>query len=428
MSAPSTPATGRRFAQFRTIAHRGRRAWREFRWVTGIKLENAAQSISRRRELIIFDDAFPHLLTSFRIAEFNRYFEEFGSSLVHSTGNSFPSLGDHRPFEAIVEEYESAYPRFKDRVRRFDPRRKLHADVLYSVFLQNAHVLLEIARRDNVPFVFTLYPGGGFRLNAPESDEKLRAVCSSPQMKKVIATQKVTRDYLVDGGFCRPEQVEFIYGGVFPADRLGTDHTPRKLYGRTKRTFDICFVAHKYMAGGIDKGYDVFVHVAQRLADRDDIRFHVVGPFGPHDGEVTLLGDRIHFWGSQTTGFFSEFYGKMDIILAPNVPFVLYPGAFDGFPTGACIEAGLAGVGVFAADPLKLNIAFKDGQEIVIVPHDADATADIIRSYYRNYDRLCELAWRGRDAFRRVFSLDQQMGPRLKLLSDVAANGRGHTA
>jgi glycosyltransferase involved in cell wall biosynthesis len=282
--------------------------------------------------------------------------------------------------------------------------------------------MLAIAHRDDVPFVITLYPGGGFRLNEPESDRQLRAVCSSPNLKKVIATQRVTRDYLLERGFCRPDQVKFIYGGVFPADRLAANH-PRKLYGQNKNTFDICFVAHKYMPHGIDKGYDVFVQVAERLVNYGDIRFHVAGPFGPNDLDVSRLGEKIRFWGPQTTGFFPRFYAEMDLILAPNVPFVLFPGAFDGFPTGACIEAGIAGVGVFGTDPLNQNIAFKDGQEIVIVPRDADAIGEIICTYYRDYDRLRELCCRGQEAFRRVFDVDRQMAPRLRLLNKFSSAG-----
>jgi len=86
--------------------------------------------------------------------------------------------------------------------------------------------------------------------------------------------------------------------------------------------------------------------------------------------------------------------------------------------TGACIETGLAGVGVFETDPLKLNIAFKDGQEIAIVPHHAQDIADIIVTYHRDYDRLRELCSRGQEAFRKVFDLDRQLRPRVRLLSE----------
>jgi hypothetical protein len=33
----------------------------------------------------------------------------------------------------------------------------------------------------------------------------------------------------------------------------------------------------------------------------------------------------------------------MDLIVSPNVTFVFFPDAFDGFCTGTCIEAGLDG-------------------------------------------------------------------------------------
>ena len=76
---------------------------------------------------------------------------------------------------------------------------------------------------------------------------------------------------------------------------------------------------------------------------------------------------QVKFYGAQRTEFFPSFYSQMDLILAPNIPFTLLPGAFDGFPPGGCIEAGLSGVAVFCTDVLNQNIAFKDGEELVIV-------------------------------------------------------------
>jgi hypothetical protein len=262
-----------------------------------VHIENAACAARPRRKLVIYDDAFPHLLTSFRICEFNRYFQEFDSCFAYTNATSFRSLGDSRPLRPVLREYEAAYPQFKNRVCWFDSRRRISADLLYCVFLQNMHTLLPLAQRDRIPFIFTLYPGGSFRLHDPLFDARLRKICSSRFFRKVIATQKITRDYLLSEGFCTGDQIEFIYGGVFPSDQLAADDIPRKLYGQHKKTFDICFVAYKYMPGGIDKGYDIFVHVARKLADQADVRFHVVGPFGPDDQDASGLEEKIRFWG-----------------------------------------------------------------------------------------------------------------------------------
>ncbi len=46
----------------------------------------------RERKLAVLDDAFPHLLSAFRIAEYNAYLEEWKDAVVCSTASSFPLL------------------------------------------------------------------------------------------------------------------------------------------------------------------------------------------------------------------------------------------------------------------------------------------------------------------------------------------------
>lgn len=372
------------------------------------------------RSLIILDDVFPHLLSSFRIAEYNGYLEVFGDAQVHSTGESvilFPGSGT---FEQVRSEYRKLYPGLADRVVRYHPWRRLEGKVLYTVFLKNAYDFLPDVERAGAPFVFTLYPGGGFHLGQEETDRKLRRIFSYPKLAKVIATQKVTRDYLVENGFCEPERVEFLFGGVFPASLLRRGEHGRKRYLRDKETFDLCFVAHKYTPRGADKGFDVFIEVAKILAAaHTDVRFHVVGQFDPSDANVRGLENRLVFHGMQRTGFFQPFYSGMDIILSPNRPFLIAPGQFDGFPTGCCVEAGLCGVAVFCTDPLGLNVAFRNREDIVIVPPEPEGIVAEVERYYARPDALYALSEKGKESFGRLFDTDVQMGPRIRILSEA---------
>lgn len=376
----------------------------------------------RRREtgLIILDDIFPHLLSAFRIAEFNAYLSRYENSMVYSTAASFRAIGDKRTFREVVGEYVGRYPEFEGRTLRFSDQR-LKGRLSYFVFLQNARGFMHLLEGSTTPFVFTLYPGGGFKIYQPDSDAVLTKVCSMPNLAKVITTQKLSHEYLLN--FLAPEKIEFIYGGVFPSDRLATLGVLRKQYQKHKRTFDICFVAYKYMAKGLDKGYDIFVEVARQLCRmHDDIYFHVVGPYDRSDIDVSDLQGRINFCGARQTEFFPEFYAGMDIILAPNAPFIIFPGSFDGFPTGSCIEAGLCGVAVFCTDALNQNIAFKEGEEIVIVPRNVGDICELIDRYYRDYDSLVKLAQCGQEAFRIAFAIETQLEKRFRILDKYAGN------
>jgi len=262
--------------------------------------------------------------------------------------------------------------------------------------------------------------GGGFSLGDKDSDRKLRRVLSSPSFRKVIVTQKISYDYLVEQGLCPPDKIDFIYGGVLSSHLLANKTQDKQRFLDSKSTFDICFVAHKYTQWGTDKGYDIFIEVAKLLSKAcKEIVFHVVGPFDASDIDVIGIEDKIRFHGTRYTDFFPDFYANMDIILSPNRSFVLSPGSFDGFPTGACVEAGLCGVAVFCTDPLKQNIKFKDGEEIVIVQTNVQEICDQVQHFYHRPEELYWLSSQGQQAFRKVFDLSAQMQPRIDILSSL---------
>ena len=170
-----------------------------------------------------------------------------------------------------------------------------------------------------------------------ECDECLKRVCSSKNFRTLIATQNVTRDYLLENGICPAEKIEFIYGGAFPCHATGSAAPEQKHFGESKDTFDLCFVAHKYMPQGRDKGYDLFVATAKNLCPllstgAVSCRRPIFKRGIP---DVAGLGDRIIFYGSRNPEFFGEFYSRMEMILSPNASFILHPGAFDGLPRAA---------------------------------------------------------------------------------------------
>ncbi|PLS67722.1 MAG: LPS biosynthesis protein RfbU [Cyanobacteria bacterium M5B4] len=398
------------------VLQRAARIVQQTTMTTAVLTENWQHRRAAPLDLVILDDIFPHLLSAFRIAEYNTYLQEFPQSRVYSTGTAMRLINESRRLTQVIAEYEQTYPQFARRVAPFHPMRQVHARIAYMIFLNNVACFLPFLEQQQLPFVFTLYPGGGFALNQPDVDARLKQVCASPYLRQIITTQTVTHEYLLQHGFASPEQVTFIYGGVLPDWWVQPD-MPKRYYPHNKPTFDICFVAYKYTKQGRDKGYDTFVAVAIQLARKyPDMRFHVVGTFSAADVDVQELGSRITFYGPQQTPFFDQFYADMDIILSPNVPFVLAPGAFDGFPTGSCIEAGLHGVAVFCTDILSMNRTFRDGVDLVLIEPEVTACVAQIERYIANPAHLYQLAAQGQRTFRDVFALQTQMQPRLALI------------
>lgn len=356
----------------------------------------------------ILDDYFPNLKTGFRVSEFNYYLGMFPNCEVYSTR-----------YDMHHAEYSAAFPQFRDRVKPFtvfDWTGKSYS-LYYTVFLSNAHNFYFVYELANTPFIFELYPGGGFWINDAEIDAKLIKVLQSPLLRKVIVTQKMTYDYICGRGFVTPDKVSYIYGMVTHPQYF-QNTVPKKLYGRDKATFDICFVAHKYMPMGLDKGYNIFIDVCKKLATvAGNIMFHVVGNFDRDEIDISELNNRIIFYGSQDHGFFPGFYSGMDIILSPNVPFLLIPGkSYDGFPTGCCIDAALHSVGVFCTDLLNQNAHFEHKKDIFIIPVTAGDIADCIVEYYREPEKLYTMSANGQARFREVFDFEKQMRERAAVL------------
>ena len=375
---------------------------------------------AKKVHLLIVDDIFPYLLSAFRVEEYNAYLERLPDAQVYSTTTSYSFIPGTPSFEQVKADYVVHYPHLAARVRRWDLASPPEADVAYTIFLNNACSFVDYFDSHRMPFSFTLYPGGGFQLDDPTSDTKLRRVFKSPNFREVIVTQRVTRDYLLDRCFCPAEAIAYIYGGVNPTPPQ--ELPARERFGEGRDTLDICFVAFKYSPMGRDKGYDVFIEAARQISARaQEARFHVVGTFSPADIEIAALGDRIRFYGPQPRSFFPDFYRQMDIILSPNRPFVLAPGAFDGFPTAACVDAGLAGTALFCADELKLNESLEPGHNIVIVQPNADLCAEAILDFRARPRDLAAIGENGSKALRRLFSFEAQMEPRLAVLSRLLA-------
>jgi glycosyltransferase involved in cell wall biosynthesis len=370
--------------------------------------------------LIILDTVFPHPLSPFRFTEFSYYLNYYPKSIVLTTGEHLPALKETRNIKAIIKYFTEEFPKFKNRVV-FSSHEIEHyeASLAYMTFLNNTVNFLDSLEKKKIPFIFTLYPGGGFEIDNPTSDGLLVRVFDSPFFRKVIVTQKITYEYLLQKNFCGSDQIEFVYG-VVTSLPFSNNNKNKINYGFEKDTLDICFVAHKYMEKGIDKGYDIFIETAKKLSRKHkNVRFHVIGSFTKNDIPINEIEDKITFYGLKPIEWFDEFYLDKDIILSPNIPFTLLKGSFDGFPTASCTDAGFRKVAIFCTDNLKLNIKFMDREDIVIIPHNSDGIVEILDYYYSHPAELRKIAENGSVKIRDVYSYENQILPRIKIINEI---------
>lgn len=359
----------------------------------------------------ILDDFYPNLLTGFRVAEYHAYLARFPRLTVQST------LGD---FEARHAELAALHPAAAARVEKLSPRGMRRVRFAYLNFLNNAAAYLPILEQRGIPFVMTLYPGGGFGLNEPASDAKLDRVCGSPLLRHVIVTQHATADYLA----ARHPRVaqSLVFGCVVSPTYFAEDAAPRAWFGAGKDSYDVCFVAEKYMPHGRNKGYPAFVDAARRVAaELPAARFHVVGGFDASDWPLGELAPRMTFHGRLETGALRALLRTIDVVASPNLPYLLHPGNFDGFPTAGCVEAALAGAAMVVSDPLGLNRGrYADGTEIMIAAPDAAPLAAALLALGRDPARLRAIAEAGRARSRALYAPAAQIEPRVAILERAA--------
>lgn len=378
--------------------------------------------------LVVFDDVFPSIYSPFRYEEYVEYLKKFERVYIYTTGTSFLALNEKRNVQEVIEEFEKKFPEYKERIFKLnyenkEKLREFRNKIAIITFLQNTKKNLEIIEKYQIPFIFTLYPGGGFILNNEESDEKLRSIFKSKYFRKVIVTQKITYDYLIKNKFCKEEEIEFIYGIVTPENILKTNIENKVYYKKGKETFDLCFVAHKYCEKGIDKGYDLFIDVAKKMSKKHrNIKFHVVGGFDENDIDITEIKDKIKFYGIQSSEELINLYKNMDVIISPNRPFKLSKGSFDGFPTGSCTEAMINKVVLMCSDELKLNTKFEDSKEIIIIKTETDDIVEKVENLYKNPNKIVEIANNGRKKALKVYSKRNQILPRIKAIRKEAKN------
>lgn len=364
------------------------------------------------KSLLILDDFFPNLLTGFRVAEYNAYLGKFPHLRVLSSYPNFPTAH---------QDYASQYPEYSQRVLPLTHDQLDNCGLVYMNFLNNAYAYLPLLEERQIPFVLTLYPGGGFGLNEAASDHKLDRIMHSPLLRHVICTQKITEDYLGQRyGNHIPRTM--IFGVVVNPLYFSAPVVRRKYFQHGKPSLDICFVAEKYMDHGANKGFPEFIEAVRKiLAARPKltIRFHVIGSCSAQDWNIAGIESNLQFYGRKNTHDLQRLYMQMDMIISPNKPFLLHEGNFDGFPTGCCVEAALCGVCIVATDILALNPCYTDNKNLMFIAPEPEAIKDKVLQLIDS-GRLVKIATSGHRLTRKFFRPEVQLKSRMAVIRKCA--------
>lgn len=160
--------------------------------------QRAVRSRPTSANLVILDDVYPNPFGAWRATEFHAYLDAFAHAEIHVDDENLSFAGWKRTRRQAFCWLRRHHVRYAQRVRPFVDFGDVRAKGCYCLFLSGIRKFLPFIERQRVPFVFTLYPGGGFRLHDPGSDALLRRVFASPYFRGIITTQHATTAYLLE--------------------------------------------------------------------------------------------------------------------------------------------------------------------------------------------------------------------------------------
>ncbi len=369
-------------------------------------------------DLLMIDDLYPHPRSGFRSIEFTEYLSHFPNSKVLLSSDAYEFLKeDKNEHKKDVIDFLKRYPNFRGKLYLNPLFINTNTKLACCIFFSNMWKNLTWLEKNGIPFVFTLYPGGGFVLNDDKLDKLLKTIFSSAYFKKVIVTQKVIKDYLIKKKLCNPEKIEYIYGGIVP---LHQTDLKREYFNASKnQKLNVCFCGNKYMEKGKDKGYDVFIEAAKELSKKHmNLHYHVIGGFTSQDIDVKLIENSISFHGKVDFENLKDLFCKMDVIISPNKPFTLNSGGIDGFPLGSIVEAVFSGSVAMISDELKQNQYFSDNEDLIIIQPKSNDIVEKVEYLLENPSKIQEIGQKGKIKFEDIFSEKNQLLPRIKVLKE----------
>lgn len=354
--------------------------------------------------LVILDDAFPNKKSLFRYIEYKYLLDNIPKSIVYSTGDAYPLLDKTSNFKNDLQTLGL-------RVEKFRFRRRIKSKLVYCNFLHLTCFFLEYIELNDLPFVFTLYPGGSFKLNDQITINNLNEITSSKNFRKVIVTQKITYDLLVNYTNCPINKIQFIYGVVTKE----VESLNEKYISKSDNKLNCCFISNLYTTNGLDKGYDVFLKCAKELSSYPKFQFNVIG----HGYDYNLAEfEHIKYLGPLDMEELDEALSKMDVVISYNRPNILAKGSFDGFPTGGVIQGALNGCLMLVNDPLDQNVYFENNKDIVIC-NDSTKFTSILVELNDHPDRLKFISENGRKKSMEIFGEEFQLKSRIELIRNL---------
>jgi glycosyltransferase involved in cell wall biosynthesis len=376
-----------------------------------IKIHNSIhlRKIKSKPILGIIDFLYPVRDSSFCNFEYGYYLTAFGADRFASiwTGSGYQNPdGVGEFFDRLARSSMLPELNFFS-----SPKVYQELDGFYSIWFSCLAAQLGTIRK---PFSLTLYPDEGWQPESPDSLRKLDKILNHPGFKTVLCTQYTTLDF-VRSKFGNDNRIKFLHGVALSLPSAQFVKARRGCRANTDRL--------KILIGGRmnteslkrQKGFFIALDAA-RILKRSSLPFSltVVGT-EPGLKPPTELADTCKFIPFLNSNNYQELLLETDIFWSPNSGW-RDNGSFDGFPTGAAIEAGASGCVVITSDTLgeHVHTGLPQGAlELSDLSGESFAERTIALA---DTEKLEQRKNRAIDFFQEKYSADQQMPVRLSMI------------
>lgn len=367
----------------------------------------------KKNNIVIFDDFLPSSLSPWRSYEFHEIVKNFQKVKIVCDGTTFQNYNQDKSFKENYKLLKKQYPLFKNVISKSKKHSKIKANLIYMLFYNNILKHYDFIEENKIPFAFTLYPGGGFVFNNTEINQNLSKICSSEFFKGVIVNQHITKEYLIENAITTEDKITLISGVSL---NLKNEF---KAIQKDYSVIKIVFFANKYTIDGKDKGFDVFQEIVfQLIQNNHNIRPIVIGNFSKEDLIIKELEDKIEFKGVLNEASYQKELEKTHVLISPNKPNVLAPGAFDGFPLSTAVSAALANNVLFLTDYFNEGekIGFVNSVDYFKLTNSFEDNMALIEKVIVNTNLMKEISQNGKNKTLNLYSFNNQIQPRIEFL------------
>lgn len=356
---------------------------------------------------LIFDDIFPNPLSDWRHNEFLYYLQEINNTKIISNINNTSSENNGNYRRQIL----SQHPQHANRIIKFNQYNSYSAKLGYCLFFNNLKRAFPIFEKNKIPYVFTLYPGGGFKIYDKQTEFNLETYFNSPLFRHVIVNMPHVYEYIKRRFGLDDGKLTYIYGAplVLPINGNSRIQKVNKIR--------IAFSSHKYIQHGIDKGFDIFNKVAKSFQEDDRFEFVCIGGFD--EGDLIEKTDNIQFKSNISPNDLHFEFENYDIIMSPNRSHVLNFGAFDGFPTGSVIHAANSGCMMMISDEMNnaKSLGLINNLDYILIAPNIELIREKLLELSKNVDSINRIAKNGREKLLRNLKQEEQMIKRMNIIS-----------